>query len=251
MTRRVFPVAFVMIVVAGLALAMVVFRLGDQGPPLIPADPPQVLDQLSPSPSLPVGPEFRACTERFPFTSDVDGDGREDLVFIEFRQPFGPAFIGVCTAAGETDRLSGSGMGELLLVGDIESDGRQEIFFGGTTVSAQIANVVVFFNGKLRYVVLEDGELLTVVSGLWVDAEGATSGHTWGCRDTDDDGSNEIVRVIVTPEGETLRWSREAYRLEGSTATLVSKDSGSVREQKERAAEVASTLTLPCDLLSG
>jgi hypothetical protein len=71
--------------------------------------------------------------------------------------------LGVCTGDGRTDRMAGSGMTELLQIIDVQRDGRDEIFYGGTTATARYFDVAVFRRGKLRRVLRPKGRGLALV----------------------------------------------------------------------------------------
>jgi hypothetical protein len=159
-----------------------------------------------------------ACRPHGPFPEDlpdVDGDGRRDFAYHAYVN--GEPQLGVCTASGSEDVLPGSGMTEEFGWVDLEPDGREELLYGGTTVSAGFENVAVFLNGQLVEVRTSDGEMLTLASGVFDEEDLA-----WGCEDHDGDGIREFVQVTVSADSRgTRQLHRVWYRLKGASAVQV------------------------------
>jgi hypothetical protein len=188
------------------------------------------------------------CANRSGIQADVDGDGSEDFVYHEWVGD-GPV-LGVCTASGRRDKIDGKGQAELLFVVDVERDGRDEILYGGTSAVAQLASIAVFTQEGLEEVLGSDGKPLVVVSGIVADVSeegGPATDLAWGCEDTDGDGQPELVQVTVKPVDGSLDWTREAFRIEGASASLVSTESGRMEGQDEGVG-IARTLTSPCEV---
>jgi photosystem II stability/assembly factor-like uncharacterized protein len=160
------------------------------------------------------------CSQQPAYDADVDGDGRNDYVYhLYLHEPGGGrGALGVCTFAGEWSEID-AGSPEAGGVVDIEPDGRDELLFGGTTVSRAIECLAVFLHGQLRVVATRDGDLC-VVGGT-----GEASGEIYsnGCRDVDGDGVRELIQVEVPRDG---KWTRRAYRITGAQAVLLSEERG-------------------------
>jgi hypothetical protein len=179
---------------------------------------------------------------------DVDGDGRRDTVYLDWIEDRG-AILGVCTASGQTDEIPSMGMGELLLATDVEPDGRDEILYGGTTISAWAVSVGIFIEGRVQEVLAPDGDVpLTLWDGQRFDLDPETE-LSIGCEDGDSDGRRELVQVTVRDEGQMLRWTKEFYALEGRSASLITEESGTLPASDEN--DPADALTSPCDLRGG
>jgi hypothetical protein len=190
------------------------------------------------------------CANKSGIQTDVDGDGSEDVVYHEWVGD-GPV-LGVCTASGRKDRIEGKGQAELLFVVDVERDGRDEILYGGTSAVAQLASIAVFTQEGLEEVLLSDGKPLVVVNGIVANVSeegGPPTDLAWGCEDTDGDGQPELVQVTVKPADGSLDWTREAFRIEGASASLVSTESGRM-EGPDEGVGVARTLTSPCEVMA-
>lgn len=155
--------------------------------------------------------------------ADIDGDGVDDtLAYVAADMQ-----LVACTGSGETDRLAWSGMGEAFTLADIEPDGRTEVFFGGTTVTAAGFDLATWRNGHLAAVTTGDGTRLGVWYGIqgWNDrTDRAVEYDEWGCQDVDDDGIRELVTAHaaeIGDDGYTVTYM--AYRLDGSTAIEVDR----------------------------
>jgi hypothetical protein len=84
------------------------------------------------------------------------------------------------------DRMAGSGMTELLQIIDVQRDGRDEIFYGGTTATARYFDAAVFRRGNLRRVLRPKGKPLALVEEIKPSTrDGAERriGKAFGCRD--------------------------------------------------------------------
>lgn len=191
------------------------------------------------------GDTMDPCKDPGSVEADVDGDGQPDRVYHLWREPEG-AVLGICTASGIRDEVPGAGMTEVLLTSDIEPDERDEIFYGGTTVSAQGASLAVVINGQLQQVIGEDGSAFEVWEGILGTNDGGefTETATWGCEDIDDDGNRELtsVRVKFT---HVAHWTKESYVVEETRARLVKSGSGTESLPDDRL-KYPSTLTRSC-----
>lgn len=137
-------------------------------------------------------------------------------------------------------------MAEELVVFDVEPNGRAEIFFGANTVVVRGMYVAVVEGDELREVVDQDSAPLLLWDGVVgsTDDGEITEAATWGCQDIDSDGENELSSVSVEFT-EAALWTRDAYKLTGSRATLVVSDAGAALIPGNRAG-FAAALTLPC-----
>lgn len=197
--------------------------------------------------ATPSGPALAAaCAGRETIQADLDGDGLQDLVFHDWIGD-GPV-LGVCTGDGKTDSLPGEGMSELLAVGDVQPDGRDEIFYGGTSAIAGYWSLAVFLYGKLRPVRLPNGLEFFVVEGIEGGELGsAPTSSAWGCEDTGRDGRREVVQVTVELEGKAWRWTRESFQVRGARATSVGTESGTM-PASEGELEASRALVSPCEI---
>lgn len=182
------------------------------------------------------------CAGKHPVEADADGDGRVDFVFHEWLGPpnaKGGAVLGVCTADGRFDRRPGAGQAEVLEIADVEGDGRDEIFYGGTSASARIMSIAVFRGGALERVRARGGEVLLLLDGL---GEGPSAGAV-GCEDRAGDKATELVQVRVRPLARRYRWTRRSYDIKGRTAVVVRRDSGFL--PNEHGEDIGKLLAIP------
>lgn len=199
-----------------------------------------------------IGAGVHGCGKRETVEADVDGDGAIDFVFHDWIGN-GPV-LGVCSAEGQADRISGVGQSELLEIIDLQSDGRDEIFFGGTSVSAQFFSVATFGEDhQLRRVRLKSREPLLVVNGLELDPLKKVDlvGKAIGCEDVDNDGVMDLTQVMVRPQHKKFRWKKATYNVDQATAVVISRDSGKVKNDPERrdkaeVVDIARGLTSRC-----
>lgn len=257
------PRAAISLVVAVMALAVVV-AMGDEPvrrsraadsatPTAEPApsggpSPSPVADLPATSTSPPATP--RLCDGFHTVTADVDGDGLPDDVWHAFVGQ-SAVFVGVCTGQLLDDAIPGVGMSEVLAVGDLNADGREEILFGASGVSSISYHVAVIVNPngplfgprlievtkRVRY-----GEPLELSAG----EEPNGPALAFGCEVAD--GSGPVVtQVTVSVADKSLRWVRKSYRLRGALAFLVARESGTLEGRKPRA-QHAQDLIQPCAL---
>jgi hypothetical protein len=194
-----------------------------------------------------------ACSKRETVEADLDGDGAEDLVYHDWIRD--RAMLGACTATGRSDQITGAGQSELLQIIDIQSDGQDEILYGGTTASAQIASIAILSReAELETVGLISGKSLLVVLGLDPGAppNRQPTGAAFGCEDVNGDGRLDLVQVSVWPRGKEFRWTRTAYRIEDASASRIAKKWGNHENERSQpdvgeVMEVAGSLTKPCE----
>ena len=166
------------------------------------------------------------CTDPGVFSADVDGDGRGDRVYHLYLQNESRGVLGVCTASGIHDEIE-AGAPEANGVMDLQPDGREEILFGGTTVSAAVLSVAVIEDGRLREV--EFPGSASLVSGFTDASEGYWTSESWGCRDVDGDGAREVVTAEFRWSRDGGDWIGRAYRLVGTKAVLIQERRGNVQ----------------------
>ncbi|MDQ3962489.1 MAG: hypothetical protein M3277_01005 [Actinomycetota bacterium] len=195
---------------------------------------------------------YKRCRGRETLITNVDGDDLPDLLFHDWldRSEGGRARLGVCTGAGAHDRIDGGGMSETLFVHDVDEDGSDEIFFGGTTVSAEYVAVARFIDGRLIEVRPRGGGALTLVRGLdFVRLSLIPAGASFGCDDVDDDGTRDLVSAtVVSATGGRLRWHLVGYALDGRYVEQIWDDGGTFRAGRGKSALVgqAAILTPGC-----
>lgn len=172
---------------------------------------------------------------------DVDGDGRLDRAYHAYVNDLDGARLGVCTAAGQVDEIDGAGQAE----GDfkaleIDQNGRSELVYGATTVSESLVALAVFGDDHLQAVRTSDSKDFILAAG-WKDE---TTGTAWGC-DAGKDGRPDLVQVVLHHHGATAEWTRDSFRLSGSTVAHmgVTRGSGPKRGHPH---EQAATLVEAC-----
>lgn len=181
-----------------------------------------------------------ACRGDDVLRADVDGDGEDDAVY--HRSPTGQPVLGVCTSSGPQDEIDGAGMAQILKAVDVQGDGRDEVFFGATTVSEGLMSIAVFDDGELTAVRTMEGDTLILRSGQ----PGPDSATAVGCEDLDGDGVGDVVQVEVTSDSKTGEWNSTGYRLTDALAEEVASDAGTVEALSESRHETAQQLTEPC-----
>ena len=201
----------------------------------------------------------RKCRNKEVLKGHVDSDRNPDFVYHDYLKS-GPT-LGVCTGSGKSDRIPGSGQTELLTLIDVEPDGRHEIFFGGTTVSASAYDVAVFRRGRMVKVRTSKEAARNPYDDFFVaQGEGLSPlrshkrpiGSAFGCQNTSGRRASELVRSAVFRAGEDkFGWLKVSHRLEGTKASLVAKKRGifpnnSAKKDRIEVVELASTLVSPC-----
>ncbi len=171
----------------------------------------------------------------------MDGDDRPDQVVYD---PSMQELV-VCTAAGHFEHLPWQGMGEVLEFGDVQPDGRQEVFFGGTTVSAAAADVATWHDGQLRAVTDASGERLTLWRGGRGEFDAVTGTFSeyrdWGCVDVAGDVARELLSGHAVRQGDHYELMLTAYTIRGSRAVVVERHRRSIRSHRELHAPVDGT----------
>jgi hypothetical protein len=194
------------------------------------------------------------CAKRETLRAHVDRDSRRDLVYHDWIR--GRAVLGVCTGDGRTDRKAGLGMTELLQIIDVQRDGRDEIFYGGTTAVAHYFDVAVFRRGNLRRVLRPKGKQLTLVEGIEFATRGGTErriGKAFGCQNTANGRTKEIVQSAAwrTKKGShRFRWRRMSFRVRAASARRVLVEWGGMRA-RVGALAVARRLIEECRVKAG
>lgn len=178
---------------------------------------PQARARPSIDPSTPSPAE--ACSGESAIEADVDGDGRADRVYEVFHG--GRRWVGACTASGETDQVEYGANDSLFGATDVEPDGRDEVFAGGTTAYSAIVDLLTWRDGRLREAVGDDGNPLTLTSGIL-----RRKSWAWGCEDAVDGGAREVVQVEASWSREGGRWSKTVYRIDGVRAHVATTLSG-------------------------
>jgi len=181
-----------------------------------------------------------SCKSKKTLFAHVDDDRLRDRVYHDWIRK--GAALGVCTGDRRTDQRPGAGMSELLRIIDVQNDGRDEIFFGGTSILTRFYDVVVFRKGKLRQVLRPKGEPLSLIEGT-VD-EGR--GKAFGCRKSTGEETRKLVKASARRiGGPRFRWTRAIFRLRDSSAKRTSVEKGRTR-YRGSAYEVAAALVKPC-----
>lgn len=216
---------------------------GSAEPIASPLEPPSA--SIAPAPtSRPPSPEgICEAPGSSTLAADVDGDGREDVAY-HLSLDAGPV-LGVCTAAGEVSERRGAGMTELFSVLDVEPDGRDELLYGGTSVSQGFLAVAVFLAGRL--VEVRDGiDPLVLVDGSRFLGSTVEVDEAWGCEDVDQDGARELVVVRLDWRRLAEGYSRRTYHLDGASAVIVSDSVSRIGSDVVREPGAASRLVEPC-----
>jgi hypothetical protein len=164
-----------------------------------------------------------SCGGMSTIAADVDGDGERDLVYHQWVDD--RAVLGVCLGNGATGTMEGAGQAELLGILDVNIDGRDEILYGATTVSASYVEMAVWIEGALRQVTLLHGDALVLANGVEIGPEGTTA-LAFGCDTQDSVGDIASVTVGEWPDG--LMWVRVVYALNAATVTEIGSESGTV-----------------------
>ena len=154
--------------------------------------------------------------ERF-LDGDFDGDGIGDRAFYDESS----SSVVICSAGGT--HAFGVGQLEILIVSDVDRDGRDELLAGATTAWGQGVELVALVDGRLDFVLDPTGEALTLWQGLPPDRVLAS-----GCGSFTASGDREIAVVEGTvDETGAVTWQRTIFRLDGHRALEVSRDTGS------------------------
>lgn len=144
-----------------------------------------------------------ACSASIPQTGDVDGDDRPDRAEVVGRTD-ADWLVRVHRGSGQVEEvIVASECATLLGFADVNSDGRQEIWFKpGIGNTAHDFNVIAWTGDALRVVVRSEVENPLVIG--W----GFSGGATLWCADATGDGRTDIVRQEFdrkadgTPENE-------------------------------------------------
>jgi hypothetical protein len=190
------------------------------------------------------------CLERNTLTADIDGDGLPDLVYHDWIDDIIGPMLGACTAAGGFSEIPGKGQSEIFQVADLTGDGRDEIIFGGTSVSLGFSSVAVWVDDGLHEVTRRGGGELVLMEGQEFGGAGTLQVDlAWGCEEVEGSDLREIVQVRVRSSSDSgpARWTRVGYRLENSTVRIVSRSRGRLQEPTVRVG-AAGAMVQRCDL---
>jgi hypothetical protein len=148
---------------------------------------------------------------------DFDGDGRLDRAY----EDGFPLVLGICLADGRSDEVEIGQAEGSFRVADLDRDGRDEIIYGGTSVSQSIDVLAAVVDGQLQVGSESDPALFS--GPLGDDIHG---GQAWGCGDTTRNGSREIIQVTVRQHEARATWKKESYRVEHARLVPLSTTSG-------------------------
>lgn len=161
--------------------------------------------------------DFSCNNERF-LDGDFDGDGTLDRAYYDESPPS----LVVCTA--DRDHVLAVGALEILVISDVDSDGRDELLAGATTAWGRGVELVALVDGELDFVVGPTGEPLTLWHGLPPGRVLAS-----GCGSFTPSGGPEIAIVEGTvDDASVVTWERTIYRVDGHQVVKVSVETGSL-----------------------
>ena len=159
--------------------------------------------------------ELSCDNERY-LDGDFDGDGAADRVYLEES----PSSLVVCSSAGS--HVLEVGQLELLMVSDVDLDGRDEILAGGTTAWGEGVEIVALVDQRLDFIVDSSGLRLSLWRGLPPDRVLAS-----GCGFFTATDSRQIAILDGTVnDAKSVEWQRTIYRIDGHRAVEVSIDTG-------------------------
>ena len=141
-------------------------------------------------------------------------------------------------------------MAEILYLTDLQNDRRDEILFGGSTVTIGYHLLGAVRGGRIHQVARKSGGAFILVSGYDFDEARDPPEElerAFGCEDVDDDGIDEFVQVRVRRNAAKTLWSTTGYDIRGTTAVRVFADSGAVTRDRKG---IAWELVAPCELRS-
>jgi hypothetical protein len=148
---------------------------------------------------------------------DFDGDGRLDRAY----EDGDPLVLGICLADGRSDEIEIGQAEGSFRVADLDRDGRDEILFGGTSVSQTVDVLAAVLDGQLHSASEADPALYS--GPLPDDPHG---GQAWGCADTTRDNRREVVQVTVRQHDGRATWKKESYRVDGARLLPLHATSG-------------------------
>ena len=182
----------------------------------------------------------------------VDDDGRVDAITHTWdalpEGDDGPV-LRVCSGNGTVEEIEGSGQAEMLQVIDVELDGRAEILFGGTTVSAARYDMAVMVGDALEVVTANEEPLSVWQGALEHDDSGnPTQLAEFGCEDGDGDGRRELAVTRLSLTETAAKWSTDFYEIRGTQAVLEGTRLGSGPRPPADASlfDFARSLVPPC-----
>jgi hypothetical protein len=186
-----------------------------------------------------------SCAGRSTIAAEVDGGGARDLVYHEWVHD--RAVLGVCLGNGKAATIEGAGQAELLGVVDVNADGRDEILYGATSLSASLLEMAVWIDGPLHRVTLPDGDALVLTDGVEFGEERRTA-SAFGCVAQDGANGGDVASVTVEETKDGLRWMRVVYALNAASVTEVGSESGTAPGPSDVATmqDLARSLTSPC-----
>lgn len=151
---------------------------------------------------------------------DFDGDGRRDRAYQTLRDSV--LILGVCAANGQSDEVEIGQAEGSFEAKDLDQDGRDEIVFGGTSVS-QVLDVLAAFVGGVIEIDDQSGPALAE-GPLPPDPESAA--QAWECEDVDGHRRREVVKVTVRRIGAQAEWTKEIYRIDRAKLVPLRTDKG-------------------------
>ncbi len=102
-------------------------------------------------------------------------------------------------------------MGEFFVSLDSNEDGIEEVFVGGTSVTAAGGTGFTLVNDTLLPILRDDGSHLDIVSGSFV----TNMFNDYGCA------NGQLVQILLTTDGLDGVATRTSYRIEGPLARTV------------------------------
>lgn len=148
---------------------------------------------------------------------DFDGDGRLDRAY----EDGNPLVLGICLADGHSDEAEIGQAEGSFRVADLDRDGRDEIIYGGTSVSQSIDVLAAVFAGHLQVGSEADPALFS--GPMAGDIQGV---QAWGCGETTRDGRRKIIQITVRQHDARATWTKENYRIDGARLVPLSTTSG-------------------------
>lgn len=215
------------------------------------------------SPTVEPSPEPQTIAQRCKSlpsvqSADLDGDRRDDRVYRVGAHPAADSRfaeiqeweprIGACTASGVNDEIPVKGQGEVFRVGDLDGDGRSEVWAGGTSGAAGHANVYRLVRDRLRVVMFGRYEL--ELTGGYQGSDPQQRVSVWGCSDVAGDSRREVVVVTTEWRFDHPTWRVRVLALDGLRAVQLRETSGEI-EADDRTSDSEDRLSFAESLIPG